>query len=196
MNAEELITALVAGLVVAFRKDATAWWQKRKRKILLTTLSDTGMIYAKVFNYILDDERTGIERFILFEAKDSGRKITPLTPVYVTAILEDYRKPFKSSLDDIQNWRTDRPYTEMLVELIANEYINVDVASMPESKLKNLYISAGVKSCKIVYLHGTDTHLWYCSLASSKEIDFTNNYTATKVETATNRLKDIILKYL
>lgn len=196
MELYETITAIATGIVLAFRKDAIEWWNKRKRKVLLTNLLDVGNIYAKVFSYILDDKRVGVERFMLFETKDSGRKITPLTPVYVTAILEDYREPFQSSLDDIQNWRTDRAYTELLVDIIANGEKVIDVSQMPDCKLRNLYKSAGVKVCKVIYLHGTDTNMWYCSLASSKQIDFHDTYTANKIETSVNRLKDIILKYI
>lgn len=114
---------------------------------------------------ILDE--TQVERFIIFKAHNGGGFIRPNTPLYVSAIYEDYTHPFHSVKDSLQKLEVDEGYLRMLASINTKNKVIITTATLEKGFLKDLYESEGVKYAEIYYLGQDRKSLYFCSAASS-----------------------------
>src|SRR5678810_755741 len=62
-------------------------------------------------------EETSVERMLILKTHNGGGLIKPSTPLYISALYEDYTTPLDSVKSDIQNVLLDEEFIRMMLEL-------------------------------------------------------------------------------
>lgn len=106
----------------------------------------------------------------IFKAHNGGKMLDTRTHKYVSLLYEDYRHPFESTINDIQQWRVDEGYLRMLAQVSKEKIVHLYVNDVDSKKLKNMYESQDVKYASVHYIGEDGMNLYYASFASNQDI--------------------------
>lgn len=140
--------------------------------------------------------QTLFDRFIIFEAEDSAGKIVAGKRVLVTSIYEEYDPESNIPRVEIDRWQSDGYYYDVFADMLTKGTKTILFDEMPESKLKNIYMTQGVKISHVCHLATTDNSakVFYCSVSSTVR-DFSDSNDMAMMESGVDRLKAIFEKY-
>lgn len=162
----------LAGSAVAKGVDEVLRYYRRKNEIKVD-MGQNARDIADVHRIMESVVReTYFDRFILFYAEDSAGVLAAGKNLYVTAQYEKINtenETLKPIIDDIQRWKADTPYYDIFSEMLTKGTVTIKTKSMPDSKLKDIYITQGVKVAKVYHLMTTkdSSKVFYCSIAST-----------------------------
>lgn len=118
-------------------------------------------------HYVLNN--TKVQRFVIKKAHNGGGLIHPTTPLYITAIYEDYSHPLKPVKDDYQRLQIDEEYIRMILDLCRNKVVRLKTKDIKSSVLKTLEEGQGVKFVEFRYLYQDRHSIYFCSLVTAEE---------------------------
>jgi hypothetical protein len=114
-------------------------------------------------------ELTEVQRFIIFKAHNGGGLIRTNTPLFVSALHEDYSAPFTSVKETYQQVSVDGEYIRMLSAICENKSVKLKTSEMKEGLLKDIYVAEGVRYAEIYFLGQDRKNLYFTSIASAWE---------------------------
>lgn len=155
-------------------------------------------IYSKCMKPVL--ENTPVERFMILKAENGGGNIVPGTILYITAIYEDYRPPFKKGLHKIDRWRADRVSIEMISAVCSQGSVSVIVDEMEDdNKSYDFYVSEKIAQSEVYFLAQRKDKIFYCSLSTSTKVNLDTPEIRNEIAMSLDRLREIFkksIKYL
>jgi hypothetical protein len=161
----------------------------------LVTLND---IYSKCMKPVL--ENTPIDQFLILKAENGGGNIVPGTILYLSAIYEDYRPPFKSSIEKINRSRTDKTSIEIISALCSQGSAKVITNQLPtNSKFRDLYVSEHIVQSELYFLAQRKDKIFYASLATTKTEPLNTAQVRNEISISIDHLREIFkksIKYL
>lgn len=145
-------------------------------------------------------KETSFERISIFYAEDSAGVIAPGKIMYITAIYEKTHQTddgqIRSIIKQIQRWESDTHYYGMISDVISRGHVELLTANMPDSNLKNLYLSDGIRYSNVFHLLTTKSKakIYYCSVVTRATI---NPHLDDKVHlvSAISIIKDIFKRH-
>lgn len=112
-------------------------------------------------------ELTEAQKFIIFKAHNGGGLIRTNTPLFVSALHEDYSTPFSATKEKYQQISVDGEYIRMLSTICEEKVIKFSTANMKEGLLKDIYTAEGVRYAEIYFLGQDRKNLYFTSIASA-----------------------------
>lgn len=138
---------------------------------------------------------TECERFIIFKVENGGGAPKVGAHIYISALMESYKSPIETFLDNYQKLRADASYILLLSNILASGKIDFSVENMEESLLRKIYRAENIKYSIIYHLHTTPEAIYYCSLATTKENErFSSPRTEVKIQLAINEIIELFKK--
>lgn len=142
---------------------------------------------------------TFFDRFLIFVGQDSAGVLAAGKNLYVTAQYEKINmenETLKPIQDDIQRWKSDTHYYDLFSEMLTKGKVAIKTADMPESKLKDIYVTQGVKASKLYHLMTTkdNANVFYCSVASTV-VDEAKPEDRFLIDSAVDKLINIFKKH-
>lgn len=125
-----------------------------------------------IMNGIIHD--TDVERILVFKGHNGGGLIKPGSELYSSCIYEEFVQPFKSVKTIYQNLPLDKEYVKILLDICSNKEVKIRTENLPDCFLKNIYLSENVKESHLYYLYQDKKSVYYCSLATSKDVNNLN----------------------
>lgn len=120
-------------------------------------------------------ESNKVERVLVLKAHNGGGLIRPNTPLYVSAIYEDYIHPFTSVRDTYQKVSIDEHYIRTLMDLCSKKSIKIKTKNLPQSLQKDIYEGEGILYSEMFYLGQDKKNVYFCTCASSREDGWEND---------------------
>jgi hypothetical protein len=124
---------------------------------------------------ILDE--TSVKRCIIYKAHNGGVLIRPHTPLYISALYEDYSHPFNSVKADYQRLELDEEGLRVLSELSLGKKFAAYTEDLKPGLMKGIYLAEGIKYCELYYLGQDKKNVYFCSCATSDEMIWSVNPT-------------------
>lgn len=138
---------------------------------------------------------TECERFIIFKVENGGGAPKVGAHIYISALMESYKSPIETVLDNYQRLRADASYILLLSNLLASGKIDFTAESMEESLLRKIYRAENINYSVIYHLHTAPDAIYYCSLATTKENEkFNSPKTEIKIQLAINEIIELLKK--
>lgn len=188
---------LAGGTVTALVQGGFRYLAKRKEnKVdLAQNTADIRQIH-KIMQDIIDE--TLMNRFLVFVGEDSAGILAAGKNLFVSCQYEKINKEegLEPILDDIQRWKADESYYDIFSDMLRHGQAVIKTDTMPEGKLKDLYMAQGVKCAKVFHLMTTKKldKVFYCSIATTirDEIKLEDK---VKVDSAIDKLRTIFQKH-
>ena len=143
----------LAGSAVAKGLDEVIRYYRRKNEVkvdMAANARDIADIHRIMESVVRE---TFFDRFIIFVGEDSAGVLAAGKNLYVTAQYEKINTEKDETLsyisDDIQRWKADTSYYDLYSEMLTKGKVTVKTEDLPESKLKDIYITQKVKVAKI-----------------------------------------------
>lgn len=143
------VTAITQEVIRYYRKKSEA------RFSLAENTADIARIHHSMEEIV---NLTRYERVMVFKGEDSAGVLAAGKKLYVTAMYEKLCKDnegINSIQHLIQRWEADTYYYQLFSQMLSNGKVILKVGDMPNSKLKSLYISQGVRYCEVGHLMTT-----------------------------------------
>lgn len=189
----------LAGSAVAKLVEEIVRYRRRKLETTVN-MADNARDIADVHRIMESIVReTHFDRFILFVGQDSAGVLAAGKNLYVTAQYEKIsteNEALKPIQDDIQRWKADSPYYDVFSEMLTKGKTTVKTSTMPDSKLKDIYLAQGVKVAKIYHLMTTrdSSMVFFCSVASTR-VEEAKADDRFLIESAVDKLTNIFQKH-
>ena len=142
---------------------------------------------------------TFFDRFMVFVGEDSAGVLAAGKNLYITAQYEKVsteNETLSTIAHEIQRWKADTQYYDLFSEMLTKGKVNVKTETMPDSKLKDIYLTQGVKTAKIYHLMTTrdSSKVFFCSIASTvvSEAKADDRFL---IDSAVDRLTNIFQKH-
>ena len=190
----------LAGSAVAKGLDEVIRYYRRKNEVkvdMAANARDIADIHRIMESVVRE---TFFDRFIIFVGEDSAGVLAAGKNLYVTAQYEKINTEKDETLsyisDDIQRWKADTPYYDLYSEMLTKGKVTVKTEDLPESKLKDIYITQKVKVAKIYHLMTTkdSAKVFYCSIASTI-VDEAKPECRVIIDSAIDKLTDIFKRH-
>lgn len=206
-----VLTVILTGLgtILTYKaqiKVATINTALKKEKAKNSTLP-TLLLDLKFFNSLKDiiDEifiKTSVDRFLILIATNGKTDFKFATAIYEHHKLGSGDTTVKLSIGDTTRFvkfKFDKLYLDMLKESEIRDRVSVITNEMPESDLKNIYISEGVMESEIYFLKRepldeNNDVIFYCSLATHSEKGF-NKIEKSLIKSYVDNIKNIMNEY-
>jgi len=190
----------LAGSAVAKGLDEVIRYYRRKNEAKVDVAANTKDIadVHRIMEQVVRE--TYFDRFLIFYAEDSAGVLAVGKNLYVTAQYEKINNQADETLstisDDIQRWKADTNYYDLFSEMLTKGKVIIKTADMPDGKLKDIYITQGVKVSKIYHLMTTkdSAKVFYCSVASTI-VDEAQPECRVLIESAVDKLTDIFSRH-
>lgn len=141
---------------------------------------------------ILDS--SDVHRILISKAHNSGGLIKPHTPLYVTALYEDYTHPLESVKARWFKVEVDEEYIRILVQLCKEKKVQFIVKDMKPSLLKDAYLSSGVQYAELHLLGQDKKNIYFCSIVSMWEDGWSRSISQTvAIDLAVNTIRNNII---
>lgn len=114
-------------------------------------------------------ELTEVQRFIIFKAHNGGGLIRTNTPLFISALHEDYSSPFTSVKANYQQISIDGEYIRTLSAICEDKVIKFKTSEMKDGLLKDIHIAEGIRYAEIYFLGQDRKNLYFTSIASAWE---------------------------
>lgn len=177
-----IVTALAVSavsIIVAFREGLVSliqrWFNRISREeSTFVQGMETLRELHEIMERILRVPKVG--RVLMFAGSNSGGIPRPESPFYSQAI-HGYQKRSLSDIDAFERFRhkreMDGEYVKMLLKIYDQGKIVIDVATMPECKLKMYYTTEKIHHSVIFFLAIREMKFLYISVATHREEPFT-----------------------
>lgn len=120
-------------------------------------------------------ENNKVKRVLVLKAHNGGGLIRPNTPLYVSAIYEDYMSPFYSVKETYQKVVIDEAYIRTLIDLCTKKHIKIKVKDLKQCLQKDIYDGEDIKYSELYYLGQDKKNLYFCSCSSKEEGGWEND---------------------
>ncbi len=189
----------LAGSAVAKIIDEIIRYRRRKFEAKIDmgqNAKDIGEV-LKIMKYIVAG--TMYDRVIIFMGEDSAGILAAGKNLYITAQYEEVdgtNERLHPIIDDIQRWKADPPYYDLYSEMLTKGKVVIKTDAMPQSKLKDIYLTQGVKISKVYHLMTTkdSSKVFYCSIASTAT-DETSSEDRFLIESSVDKLIEIFRRH-
>ena len=145
-----------SGIAALIQAGIKYYQTKAAKKVNLSENTHDIALVHEMMEYVVD--HTLFDRFMIFEGEDSAGVLSVGKRLYVTAHYEKFDR-FNEKLESIkhlvQRWEADHQYYRMYSEMLGNEKVIIRTKEMPDSKLKNIYLTQDVKYSEIGHLMTT-----------------------------------------
>lgn len=195
---------IVVGIISAIAVIASAWiTANANRKIKEITRPSGGILLVqqlKLFNLIQDHisyvfKNSSADRFLILFARNGKTEFK-----YATAIYEQHKVSRDAFLSfnastKYSHFEFDKPYLSMLKEAESKGWVDLIVEEMPDSDLKNVYMSEEIVHARLYFLKRIEEDsqndlILYCTFASHTEPFNANDIIFMK--SAVDSLKSIL----
>jgi hypothetical protein len=112
---------------------------------------------------------TKVQRLIISRTHNGGGVIHPTTPLYLSAIYEDYSHPLGSLKESLQKLQLDEAFLRVILELCQKKIIRLKVADMERGVVKTIYESENVKFVEFRYIMQDRKNVYIASYATTEE---------------------------
>lgn len=191
---KEILTVLLSGgVVVALIQVWKAYLERRWKKddekenigINLMRIADA----YDLMNRLIDS--SSVKRVLILKAENGGGIPRIGSDLHASVVMEETRPPFKPVKDKYQRIGLDHEYLKMLVNVYSNKCVKIKVDELPNSLLKNIYLSEGVKYAEIHHLFDTKSTFYYCSLATNEDNDLSSSKDNLEIILTIDKIKEI-----
>lgn len=169
------------------------WTNRKKGKATIDVIKAVANIYEMMHRVTSE---TAVQRMVIFKAENGGGKPKVGAHIYVSAIMESIRTPVLPIVNEYQRLRADASYIELLSEVVTKGHAAYKSSEMPQSLLKTIYLAEKIKYSEVYFLHVTEDAIYYCSVATTEQDDFTEPATALAIQIAIDRISEIFRKNL
>lgn len=175
---EQAIIGVVSGIIIALGKYVYDVIKQRKSASRRVGMNNTLTAHANItqaMNTLLNS--TPFERVVLLRAHNGG-KVPQIGCTLRSSVFGEVFGKLPSARLKWQAEILEESYVDMLINLCRRKFVNVDVRTMPQGTLKNMYVAQGVVTSRVVFVHqrdddGRDGALWYLSLNADREVSLT-----------------------
>lgn len=190
----------LAGSAVAKGLDEVIRYYRRKNEAKVDVAANTKDIadVHRIMEQVVRE--TYFDRFLIFYAEDSAGVLAVGKNLYVTAQYEkinnDKDETLQTISEEIYRWKADTPYYDIFSEMLTKGKVVIKTESMPQSKLKDIYVTQKVKVSKIYHLMTTkdSAKVFYCSIASTI-VDEARPECRVIIDSAIDKLIDIFSRH-
>lgn len=141
---------------------------------------------------ILDNN--DVQRVLIVKAHNSGGLIKPHTPLYITALYEDYTAPLESIKDKWYKVAVDEEYIRILLQLCKEEKVRFIIKNMKPSMLRDTYLSAGIQYGEFHLLGQDKKNIYFCSVVSMWEKGWVDSISQImNIDLAVNTIRNNIV---
>lgn len=175
--------AKVADIVWNFAKE------KWKRK---SAASDSIKKTVQIYTALQSIPYHQCKRRNVFKAHNGGKILDTRTHKYVSLLYEDFKPPFESAIDDIQNWRMDDSYAKLLADVTKNKVVPIHVDSMVEGRLKDVYMAQKVRYSCVYYIGEDGYNLYYASFATDEEMEDFDRTTRSAILNSLDKISKLL----
>lgn len=139
-------------------------------------------------------DNTDVHRVLIVKAHNSGGLIKPHTPLYITALYEDYSHPMESIKGKWFKVEVDEEYVRILLQLCKERKVKFIVKDMKPSMLKDAYLSSGIKYGELHLLGQDGKNIYFCSVVSMWEDGWSRSISQTvAIDLAVNTIRNNII---
>jgi hypothetical protein len=192
----EFLAGSAIGIVV--KEGISYWKRKTETKVdLAQNTKDISDVHRIMENVV---SNTFYNRFMVFVGEDSAGILAAGKNLYITAqyekLLQEEGVEIKPIIDTIQRWKADTNYYDMFSKMLSEGSVKIKTSDMPPSRLKDIYLMQGVKSCKVYHLMTTKDHskVFFCSVASTIREEATDEDRVV-IGSAIDKLIDIFKRH-
>lgn len=123
---------------------------------------------SRVYNIMRDTvENTSFDRVLILKAENGGGIPKLGSPLYTSVVMEMYAPSLKPIQDRYTRLKLDAQHIEVLLNLYLKGSNSIQIDNLPESNLKYIYLSEGLHSSRMFYLHSDKDAMYYLTLATS-----------------------------
>jgi hypothetical protein len=144
----------------------------KRRDTLATvdlTQSDVIKSAAQIYHELNDLlSKTDAGRVLILKTENGGGIPRRDGTLYSTVIYEVYSPPHLSIANDWNRQRLDKVYVDMLVDVDQSSGVTNITEFMPDSVLKNVYLSTGIGMSRVQKILATQKSYYYLSIAWDK----------------------------
>lgn len=152
-------------------------------------------IYSKCMKPILDN--TPAERCAIIAVENGGQMLMPGSPIYVSVVYNDYRKPLESVVDKYQRLQCDKDYIEMLSVAMREGYVNFRTEKIPDTAMiKPLLVDHKIKYTEIHFIAQTEKKMYMLSIVTTQDGDLQENHTRAQILLGVNSARNIFRDYI
>lgn len=113
-------------------------------------------------------EETDVQRIVICRVHNGGGVIQPTTPLYISALYEDYTAPFKTVKDNYQKLLLDEDFIRVLHDLCTQKVVKIYTDDLKDGTLqKRVYVGEGVQYAEKHFLGQDRRNLYYVSFSSA-----------------------------
>lgn len=199
----EIIVKFIGYLITIFTSLGAAkliksWKKRRQRKHLLKInegLEDIKSLYKTMKKLVTE---TDANRIFIIKGHNSGGIPQPGVDYFITGIYADHVDPEKSLelQDKYIKFKVDSNYIEIITSLIKNGVLKINPKDLPsKSLLKNVYDNDNIFYSELYFLTNTKAELFYVSVSTDKDTDFSNANTRIEIDIAVSKFQEIFKKY-
>lgn len=182
---------LLGGAAMAQLIQAGYDWYKRKEakkngasKAIINQAAVQGALVAIPYHEV--------QRRVIFCAHNGGGRLNAKEPTYISVLYEDTHEPFFPIINDIQKWRPDAQYLEMLGSLVQKGVLRFHISDIPAGKMRDMYENAGAKYAELYYYGETEAKIYYGSFVSSNDIKHFGLSTRIALDIAINKIRNTL----
>lgn len=174
--------------IIKFFKD---WFLNRKAKDASKELQKVVAIYDNMHRLV---NSTDVSRFLIHKIHNGGGLIKPTSELFLTALYEDYRAPFKSNKQDFVKVPLSQSTVRILVNAYTNNYHKVITHELNENGyLKNQYEKEGVALSEIHFLYADQNTFYFASIGTeSLAKDLTTAKERSEIDIVINNIKTLL----
>lgn len=138
-------------------------------------------------------EDTTVERFLILKTHNGGGLIKSTTPLYISALYEDYTSPLMSVKGDIQNLLLDEEFIRMLLELCRTKSYRSYTKDLKSEFLREFLQGNDITFIEMRFIKEDRKNLYICSFVTTDpEQNFDTPVQQTAITVATNKIRNNI----
>lgn len=138
-------------------------------------------------------EESSVERFLILKTHNGGGLIKSSTPLYISALYEDYTSPLGSVKSDIQNIQLDEEFIRMLLELCRNKVYRSYTKDVKSDFLRTFLEGDNITFIELRFIKEDRKNLYISSFVTTNpEQDFDTPVQQTAITVAVTKLRNNI----
>ena len=166
---------------------------KKYLEKLTTNLQDLSKIF-RIIERILN--QSGAHRVLILKASNGGGIPKPGSEMFIKLLYAATEEEEPNIYEKYNSIKVDGQYVEMLINIQKNGMVIEKVSEMPNSLLKRIYQSEEINYAEFYFLGNTATELYFCTVNSKNEEDFSQPSKRVAIELGINDLRKIFDRYM
>lgn len=139
----------------------------KRRKAFGNVFAKVHEVYS-ILNTLLAD--TEADRILILKTTNGGGKPKPSGSLYSSVIYEVYENPLESIRKNWQKQKLDAAYINVLLEVDKHDYHWVNVSTMEDGMLKDLYTATGIKKGLAIKLAEKEHEYIYMAVNFTEDV--------------------------